>query len=69
MEHPGRHRAQAACSAARTEDLPLNGVQLVLVPTLCEIMLQVMERLTSSSEVTAQPLAAGFGVEIKRIGR
>lgn len=32
-------------------------------------MLQVMERLFSSSEVTAHPLAMGFGVEIKRTGR
>lgn len=58
-------RPQAACSAARAEDLSLNGVQLVLISSLCEIMLQVMERLISSSEITAQPLA----MEIKRTGR
>lgn len=65
-KHP---QPQAACSAARAEDLSLDGVQLVLISTLCEIMLQVMERLISSSEVTAQPLVEGFGVEIIRTGR
>lgn len=69
MKHPDTHSPQAACSAARAEDLSLNGVQLVLISTLCEIMLQVMERLISSSEVTAQPLAMGLVVEIKRTGR
>lgn len=64
--HP---QPQAVCLAARAEDLFLDGVQLVLISALCEIMLQVMERLISSSEVTAQPLAMGFGVAIKRTGR
>lgn len=32
-------------------------------------MLQVMERLISSSDVTAHPLVMGFGVEIKKTGR
>lgn len=39
MEHAGTQSPQAACSAAGAENVYLNGVQLVLISSLCEIML------------------------------